>query len=134
MAIKHLKDAYENGLQFDKPLDRAVYLEVTYWADSQGISRMSQSELAERLLLSPRFVASSLARLVECDVLAKLGHGRYGLRSAGQINACKTVVCDTCKEPASLDLDEEGSSTITTIVDGEPLVVHFDCSSAEFPE
>lgn len=124
MAIKHLRDAYENGLEFGRPLDRSVYLEVAYWADSKGVSRMSQSELAERLLVSPRFVAGSLVRLVEGDTLVKLGHGRYGLRSAGQVNPAH--LCDTCKQPAPVV--EEGASVITTVVDGAPVYQHFDCA------
>jgi hypothetical protein len=127
MAIKHLRDAYENGLEFGRPLDRAVYLEVAYWADSKGISRMSQGELAERVLLSPRFVAGSLVRLVQGDVLVKLGHGRYGLRSAGQMNPAN--LCDVCKEPASLT--DEGASVITTLVDGDTVYQHYSCAVPE---
>ncbi len=102
MGIKHFTWATDLEWEYDSPTQRYVFLEATYQADKKGILRMSQTDLAQRLLLSRQTVSREFSRLQELGLLRMLNHGRYGIRFNGsepaKVNekAVETRVCRTC--------------------------------------
>jgi len=81
MAYKHLIDFMDKELNLDSGTERYVFIEVCYRSDKRGIIRMSQSELAEIMLLSPRTIAGIFSKMERKHLLNRIGHGRYQIIS-----------------------------------------------------
>lgn len=78
MGVKHLVGAYAvEG--FGGAMERYFYLELAYWADREGIIRISQIEVASRCLVSPRTAARQFQVLSDKGFIKCLQHGRYAL-------------------------------------------------------
>lgn len=80
MGIKHIDWAHNLDWHFDSPTQRYVFLEMVWWSDRKGITRFTQQEIGERLLLSRQTVSREVGRLREIGLLTRLAHGRYGIR------------------------------------------------------
>jgi hypothetical protein len=83
MAVKYGSWAHSTDYQFKSAMDRYLFTELAYWADSKGIVRITQAELSERMQTSPRTIATGFRNLTEANFLKRLGHGRYGLVFGG---------------------------------------------------
>jgi hypothetical protein len=79
MAVKYGSWAHSTDYQFKSAMDRYLFTELAYWADSKGIVRITQAELSARMQTSPRTVATGFKNLTDANLLKRLGHGRYGL-------------------------------------------------------
>ena len=77
MTYKHYNQAIDEPLPFDSGIQRALYLELCYRADSRGIVRAPQSQLSVLTLFSPRTIAKEFVRLQELELLGKESFGRY---------------------------------------------------------
>ncbi|MDA1189864.1 MAG: hypothetical protein O2854_09370 [Chloroflexi bacterium] len=80
MAIGHIKDIMEASVAWDSAAHKLTALVMAYSADRKGVIRLTQQEIAEEVMLSRRRVADLIDDLCEKGVLARLGHGRYGIR------------------------------------------------------
>ena len=111
MAIKHVAWAHDLEWDFDSPTQRYVFLEMVYWADRKGIVRMNQAEMGERLSLSRQTVSREFGRLQEIGLVARLEHGRYGIRFQNgtdseeprAVELKSNDVCSVCHEPVKRD-------------------------------
>jgi hypothetical protein len=104
MAVKHLVGAFEDEDYFDTAVQRALYLEMVYWADRSGVIRLSQAETAARVRVSPRLVSKEIGRLKDLGRLKQLGHGRWAI----QFNRSKDEdggidQCYQCGRPVAAD-------------------------------
>lgn len=97
MTYRHYNLAVDASLPFDSGTQRYIFLESCYRADSGGVVRYSQTELASLLMLSFRTVAREFGRLQELGLLEKEAHGRYKV----VIPATKQPVKDAIPAPIS---------------------------------
>jgi len=79
MAVKFGSWAHTTDMGFKTATQRALFVELAYWADSKGIIRITQAELAEAMLVSQRTINREFQYLREKGLIKRLGHGRYGL-------------------------------------------------------
>jgi len=77
MSYKHFNSVVDEPLPFDNATQRYIFLEVCYRADSRGVVRVPQAQLASLTLCSPRTVAREFGRLLELGLLEKETFGRY---------------------------------------------------------
>lgn len=80
MAFKHyapILNREVEGITFDDPTDRSIFLQCAYWADKRGIIRMPQVEIAEETLYSLATIKRVFGKLESEGLLKRLGHGRY---------------------------------------------------------
>jgi hypothetical protein len=126
MAIKHVAWAHDLEWDFDSPTQRYVFLEMVYWADRKGVVRMSQAEMGGRVLLSRQTVSREIGRLQEIGLVARLDHGRYGIRFQAEHRAVEPKrddACSVCHEPVKRD----EAYNIYYTSDGQPVFRHDAC-------
>lgn len=80
MAINHTRELWEADIDWKTPSHKLVGLAVAYHSDKRGVCRLTQGEIGSAVLLSRQRVASILDDLCELRVIARLHHGRYGVR------------------------------------------------------
>ena len=143
MAVKHLVKAFEDEGYFDTASQRHLFLEVVYWADRKGVIRVTQGDLSARTRMSPRLVSKEMLRLQEVGVLAKLGHGRYGLRLRSEESGNETPQadganpraqpspahdwCTVCLEMFEEPVDSESYAVLNMARGEDPRFVHITC-------
>ena len=137
MAIKHVAWAHDLEWDFDSPTQRYVFLEMVYWADRKGIVRMNQAEMGERLSLSRQTVSREFGRLQEIGLVARLEHGRYGIRFQGNRSSAEDApdpdmapldaVCEVCDSKIGVKAVRAGNHYTGHTKDGTPQYWHPDC-------
>lgn len=80
MAAKHTEYVFDAKVEWQTPSHKLLAVTIAFHADKRGVIRLTQEELGDAAVLSRRRVASLLDDLCELGVIARLGHGRYGLR------------------------------------------------------
>lgn len=100
MTVRHYVWAQNVEPRFDSQLERSVFLELAYLADSRGVVRRSQAEMAERMVMSERHIKRVFKTLDQHGFLTRLQHGRYLLNIASIEGGVPTA-------PALLDASVE---------------------------
>jgi hypothetical protein len=80
MAHGHTRSIFDANVEWGLPARKLLALVMAFSADRRGIIRLTQSELASETLLSRQRVSDLIDDLCGLGVIARLGHGRYGLR------------------------------------------------------
>ena len=81
MGNGHVRDILEaDGVDWGSASQKLVAVLMAYAADRKGICRQTQGEIAAKAVLSIRRVSDLIDSLCDLEVMARLGHGRYGVR------------------------------------------------------
>lgn len=115
MAVKHFL-ALADSDRFESPQARYVALEAAFRADSRGVVRVSQAEMATVTRLGIATVKRQFRALEADGLLTKQGHGRYLLRLGVPADVAATSPTNGAGRPAADDEYDEGT---TILVDDE---------------
>ena len=80
MGANHVGGMLDLDIEWGTPSLKLLAITMAYYADKRGIVRLTLNELGENIVLSPRRVVSLRDELCDLGVIARLGHGRYGIR------------------------------------------------------
>jgi hypothetical protein len=117
--IKHLPDIIEYE-GFESSAQRHLCIEAYYRADKKGVIRMTQGELAEVCLMSPRAVAGHIPRLCELGLLAWVRRGRYAIPTRSRVENGETGKPDT-RPTFAPEVLREACTKLREFADGDTI-------------